>query len=93
MNYHYCTCVKDMSDRKQRKAWTDGRSPYRRVTVNADDMCNNCGHYTVTTREYYDIKSGALRKHLMGERDDMTTSAIVRRQKRESYHRMKARRA
>ena len=90
MNYSYCTCVKDMSDRKQRKAWTDGRSPYRLVTVNSDDTCTNCGHYVISTRGNYDISSGALRKYLMGEKEDSSEHAVRRRKEREWYRQRRA---
>ena len=69
MSYNYCTCVKDNTDKKQRATYTNGNSPYRLVQVNDDDVCNECGHYTLSTRENHDVASGALRKHLMGNRD------------------------
>ena len=63
MNYKYCTCAKGNA---QGNATKQGRTPYRRVEVNSDDTCKECGYYAVSTRKDHDVASGALRKHLMG---------------------------
>ena len=42
---HYCTCTKDNS-----KKANAGKTPIRKVEVDEEGICNNCGFYAVACK-------------------------------------------
>jgi len=67
MSYNYCTCSLDPS---KDKATSQGRTPYRLVLVNKEDICLDCGHYTIVTNRQVSAKGGELYSYITGYKTD-----------------------
>lgn len=61
MIYYYCTC-----DPKRRSQAELGKTPYRRVKVNKEGICIDCGYYAISCGKNLDPNT-ELRAYLMDE--------------------------
>jgi len=83
MVHYYCTC--SLNPNKERDT-RNGKTPYRKVLTCAEGICNNCGHYTVATRDEVNPASGQLYNYITGYKQDIDNQKILRNtQRRDSY--------
>lgn len=71
MTHYYCTCTAS-TDEKKIFLVSRGRTPYRKVKVDKEGLCENCGHYPVATNREMPLGTNKLYNYITGHKDGIT---------------------
>jgi hypothetical protein len=63
MAYFYCTCLNNKENDRRVK---EGRTSYRLVIVDKNEICTNCGHHAVACKRLL-VHSNDLYYYLVGD--------------------------